>query len=132
MPVEMIRVLPSIALVVLAGCFDDTIPSSFTPADAAAEAARADAGPLYDAGSLVGDGGGPTTFPCGPTFCPSSTYCIITVTDSGAETAEDCYPLLQCHAGDCACIAGVVATAYCPGGHVTCSATAGVVTTCAP
>jgi hypothetical protein len=130
----MIRVLPSVALIAFAGCFDDSTPSTFTPEgnDAAVEGGRDDAAGPPEAGSLVGDGGGPTTFPCGPTFCPSSTYCLITVTEAGAETAEDCYPLLQCAAGDCTCIAGVVAMAYCHGGHVACSAKAGVVTTCAP
>jgi hypothetical protein len=131
----MTRLLLLSFLVALAGCFNDTVPSSFSPGDsdtdAAADGGRDGTAPS-DAGNLLGDGGGPRTFPCGPTSCPAQTYCLITLTDAGAETSESCYPPVQCDAGDCTCIAAVVASAYCPGGHVTCEATAGIVTTCAP
>lgn len=133
----MRRTLASLACLALlpgaAGCFDDTTPSSFSPADAGADGARppTEDGGSYD-GNLLGDGGGPTTFPCGPSVCPSSTYCLIELTDAGAETYESCYPLLSCAAGDCSCVENVVQTSYCPGGHVTCNAAAGVVTTCTP
>jgi hypothetical protein len=131
---SMRHALPCLALLAAAGCFDDTTPSSFAAADAGPDGARAgDGGASYD-GSLLGDGGGLATFPCGPTSCPSATYCVIDVSDAGAETNEACYPLLSCAAGDCSCIQNVVQTSYCAGGHVTCkgTATAGVVTTCAP
>ncbi len=131
----MRRALGLLALLAAAGCFDDTTPSSFVPADAGGDSARAmGEGGSYD-GSLLGDGGGSTTFPCGPTSCPSATYCVIDVNDAGAETYETCYPLLSCKADDCMCIQNVVQTSYCPGGHVTCKVTppsSGAVTTCSP
>ena len=128
----MARLLAPVALVALAGCFPGQPPSSFNSdgTDAGIEAGHVDGGAFPD-GSFLGDGGGPTTFACGPTFCPSQTYCLITLSDGGAELQEDCYPPVMCDAGDCACIEGVVAGAYCPGGHVTCTAGAGVIATCA-
>jgi hypothetical protein len=127
------RFLASMAFLALAGCVVGQPASSFTPegADAAAEASHGDAGNVPET-SLVGDGGGPQSFACGPTFCPTTTYCLITLTEAGAEAQEDCYPPVQCDAGDCACIEGVVAASYCDGGHVTCTATTGVVATCTP
>jgi hypothetical protein len=132
---SMCRFLSCLSLLVAAGCFDDTTPSAFVPADAGPGGNHPQDGGqgAYD-GSLLGDGGGPVTFPCGPSICPAQTYCVIALTDAGAETSEACYPLLSCAAGDCSCIQNVVQTSYCPGGHVTCKGTAiaGVVTTCAP
>ena len=120
-------------LVVSSACFDQTIPSSFTAADAAPEARPPTEGgtPLPDA-SLLGDGAIPVTFFCGPIRCPGDTYCVLTEDDAGAELAQDCYPLLTCAAGDCACVSGVAGQAYCAGSRIGCTNTAGVVVTCAP
>jgi hypothetical protein len=127
------RLLAPVALAWLAGCTVGQPPSAFNPegADAATDAGHGDGGTVVPDGGLLGDGGGPTTFPCGATFCPSTTYCLITLSDGGAELQEDCYPP-ECDAGDCACISGVVASAYCQGGHVACTDTPGVIVTCAP
>lgn len=110
----MHRGLGLLAFLAAAGCFDDTTPSSFVP-DAGPDGSRppADAGSGYD-GSLLGDGGGVMTFPCGPTSCPSASYCVIDVSDAGAETYEACYPLLSCAADDCSCIQNVVQTSSAP------------------
>jgi hypothetical protein len=121
---------------VAGACTVSPPPSSFTPdgSDAAAEAGHGDGSTPFPDSSLLGDGGGPTTFPCGPTYCPSATYCLITLNDAGAELQETCYPreLDGCDAGNCACVSAVVASAYCPGGHVACTDTDGIVVTCAP
>ncbi len=132
--VQMGRLFAPVMLVVLAGCTVGPPASSFNPegSDAATEAGHGEGGPLFPDGSLLGDGGGPTTFPCGPAACPSALYCVITLSDAGAELKEDCYPP-ECDSGDdCACISAVAASAYCPGGHVACTQTDGIVVTCAP
>src|ERR1700722_16328545 len=88
--VQMGRLLASVALAALAACTVGPPPSSFTPegADAAMEAGHGDGGTPFPDSSLLGDGGGPTTFPCGPAACPSALYCLITLSDAGAELQE--------------------------------------------
>jgi hypothetical protein len=127
----MRRLVASTALLALCGCFDQSTPSSFTPPGPDAGSTDGASGDGH-VGNLLGDGGGVSSFPCGPTFCPTTTYCLTQLSDAGAEVSEDCYPFLLCKTTDCACLSGVVQTAYCDGGHITCNVAAGTILSCAP
>jgi hypothetical protein len=119
-----------------AGCFDDSVPSTFGNGgdDAGGDANAGDAahgGAGSDAGNLLGDGAS-AAFTCGVGECPKTTYCLLAYGDAGVETTQACYPLLQCAAGDCACVTTVAASAYCAGDHLACAVSGGVVVTCKP